>query len=93
MIEVYEEMAQQMDAENYTEYLRLICELEDKKDRRIDLQVEAIRHLGDSIKELASQVATTKPPTVINLLITDSSDPKVKDFIDKISMLKEQGKL
>lgn len=93
MIEVYEEMAQRMDAENYTEYLRLICELEDKKDRRIDLQVEAIRHLGDSIKELASQVATTKPPTVINLLITDSSDPKVKDFIDKISMLKEQGKL
>ena len=93
MIEVYEEMAQRMDAENYTEYLKLICELEDKKDRRIYLQVEAIRHLGDSIKELASRVATTKPPTVINLLITDSSDPKVKDFIDKISMLKEQGKL
>ena len=59
MIEVYEGMAQQMDAENYAEYLRLICE----------------------------------PPTVINLLITDPSDPKVKDFIDKISMLKEQGKL
>lgn len=93
MLEVYEGMAADMDSEAYKEYLRITHELEDRKDARVKLQVDAIRYLGDSIKELALQAATTKPPTVVNLLITDPSDPKVKDFIDKISELKQQGKL
>lgn len=75
------------------EELRLTYELESFKDKRAQAIAGSIYHLGDSLSKLAEVVSQQKQPVVVNLIVSDPSDPKVRDFVDKIVSLKEQGKL
>ncbi len=75
------------------EELRLTYELESFKDKRTQAIASSIYHLSDSLSKLAEVVSQQKQPVVVNLIVSDPSDPKVRDFVDKIASLKEQGKL